>query len=111
MSLDTEQAGGISPPASHRTVREPVDSHGSFQPSICLLREQSDAEGRGSSWFPVDSPTTKGMNSRPSFAFWRDTGSKSQYPTNSSVRMSFSDRKCTGLNSSHANMSYAVFCL
>src|SRR3712207_8487993 len=27
------------------------------------------------------------------------------------VRLSFSDRKSTRLNSSHANISYAVFCL
>ena len=31
-------AGGISPPAAHRTVRKPLDLHGSSQPFPCHLR-------------------------------------------------------------------------
>ena len=30
-------AGGISPPAAHRTVRKPLDLHGSSQPFTCHL--------------------------------------------------------------------------
>ena len=30
-------AGGISPPAAHRTVHKPLDLHGSYQPFSCSL--------------------------------------------------------------------------
>ncbi len=38
-------AGGISPPAAHRTVRKPLDLHGSSQPFSCYLAA-ADRRGR-----------------------------------------------------------------
>jgi hypothetical protein len=38
-------AGGISPPAAHRTVRKPLDLHGSSQPFSCHLA-MTDRRGR-----------------------------------------------------------------
>src|SRR3954451_13619038 len=46
-------AGGISPPAAHRTVRKPLDLHGSSQPYPCHLAMTGDAEYERSSRFPV----------------------------------------------------------
>ena len=42
-------AGGISPPAAHRTVRKPLDLHGSSQPLPCHLAMTVDAESDRSS--------------------------------------------------------------
>jgi len=42
-------AGGISPPAAHRTVRKPLDLHGSSQPFPCHLAMTVDAESDRSS--------------------------------------------------------------
>src|SRR3954453_6532459 len=42
-------AGGISPPAAHRTVRKPLDLHGSSQPLPCPLAMTVDAESGRSS--------------------------------------------------------------
>jgi hypothetical protein len=44
-------AGGISPPAAHRTVRKPLDLHGSSQPLSCRLTTTVDAESDRSSRF------------------------------------------------------------
>src|SRR3712207_7118949 len=38
-------------------------------------------------------------------------GGSNRYPFPRTVRMALPDRKSTRLNSSHANISYAVFCL
>src|SRR4051812_6829640 len=46
-------AGGISPPAAHRTVRKPLDLHGSSQPYPCHLAMTGDAEYGRSSRFSV----------------------------------------------------------
>ena len=45
-------AGGISPPAAHRTVRKPLDLHGSSQPLPCHLAMTVDAESDRSSRLP-----------------------------------------------------------
>jgi predicted transposase YbfD/YdcC len=45
-------AGGISPPAAHRTVRNPLDLHGSSQPLPCHLAMTVDAESDCSSRLP-----------------------------------------------------------
>ena len=45
-------AGGISPPAAHRTVRKPLDLHGSSQPFPCHLAMTVDAESDRSSRLP-----------------------------------------------------------
>ncbi len=45
-AFDAGSAGGISPPAAHRTVRKPLDLHGSSQPFACHLATTVDAERR-----------------------------------------------------------------
>src|SRR4051812_47809123 len=49
-------AGGISPPAAHRTVRKPLDLHGSSQPLPCPLAmtvgAESDRSSRLLGWRP-----------------------------------------------------------
>src|SRR3954470_7425874 len=49
---DAGSAGGISPPAAHRTVRKPLDLHGSSQPLPCHLAMTVDAESDRSSRLP-----------------------------------------------------------
>ena len=44
--------GGISPPAAHRTVRKPLDLHGSSQPLPRHLAMTVDAESDRSSRLP-----------------------------------------------------------
>jgi hypothetical protein len=58
-------AGGISPPAAHRTVRKPLDLHGSSQPLPCHLAMTVDAESDRSSRLPGWRPPSLSIRFAP----------------------------------------------
>src|SRR3712207_7755303 len=61
-------------------------------------------------WFPCSLEPQKDANGRLILDFLRRRGVKTQLWLSLAMREQ-GDRKSTRLNSSHANISYAVFCL
>src|SRR5258707_8745171 len=59
----------------------------------------------------IGNPTTPRPSYCPSCADWSPPVQKALSPTPVSTMLETLDRKSTRLNSSHANISYAVFCL
>src|SRR5256886_17550036 len=81
-------------------------------PGVIFARELPDVPGKTLVVVALEfPPRSKQSKLPPNCLGHRHTGSAYVYVTKGTMRMGIANRKSTRLNSSHSQISYAVFCL